>query len=159
MAWLAWLERRIRTTESAMRPARRGVVEIGGILVIQWNTEGGSSWGGSRRKWVNHFSQSFGGIKKSIERWGGKGPYLPFFTASLMTVLYVSSPLGKLELVRDQVWGRLLIEAVRLHQGWLTGDEQKGGGLQMILRFWVTESKNSCSLDNFYTVISTHYYF
>lgn len=50
MAWLAWLERRIKTTESARRPARRAVVETGGILVIQWDTEGGSSGGGSRRK-------------------------------------------------------------------------------------------------------------
>lgn len=50
MAWLAWLERRIKTTESAMRPASRGVVETGGILVIQWNPEGGSSGGGSRGK-------------------------------------------------------------------------------------------------------------
>lgn len=33
-----------------------------------------------------------------------KDPYLLFFTPSLMTVLYVSNVLGKLGMVRDQVW-------------------------------------------------------
>lgn len=87
----------------AVCPARRGVLETGGILVIQWNnaTEGETPWGGSRRELVGQFGQSFGCRKESNEGWGAEGPCLPF---SPLLSLPFMHPLAKLRLVRDQVW-------------------------------------------------------
>lgn len=113
-----------------MWPARKWGVVLG-TAGIEWFsgiilTEGGAPWGGSRREWVDQFSQSMGCIKESNERWGKKGPYLPLFTLLSLLRIPCSSQTENGE--GSGMGSCLKKQSDSNHWCLLIGDKRKEGG-------------------------------